>query len=596
MALVTLQNVSISYGGPLLLNAVALQLEPGERSALVGRNGEGKSTLLRLIEGTEQPDKGSISIQAGTRVGVLPQSVPRDLPGSVFDIVHGRVDDHLHEWQVAPRARTTITRLGLDPAALFSALSGGQQRRTLLARALVHQPEVLLLDEPTNHLDLPAIEWLESFLLRYPGALLFVTHDRAFLRRLATRIVELDRGRLSSWAYDYDRYQELRQAQREIEEKQNALFDKKLAQEETWIRKGVKARRTRNEGRVRALQELRLQRRQRREETGKAVMQIQSAEVSGRKVICAEGVTFGWDAAPLVADFSATIFRGDKIGLMGPNGCGKTTLLKLLLGQLAPQAGTVTHGTKLEIAYFDQQRETLNDELTVAENVAGSNAYVMVAGRSRHIIGYLEDFLFPAERARTKVRVLSGGERNRLLLARLFTQPSNLLVLDEPTNDLDAETLELLEDLLVEYTGTILLVSHDREFVNNVASDTLVFEGDGRVTDYVGGYDDWLRQRPAPETDVAAAVQNAVAPAAPASPRRSNFKLRQELAALPGRIEQLDAELAAVHQQMTAPDFFKVPPDELRRLSERAAQIPRELEAAYALWQELEQLHATAKG
>jgi len=595
MALISLQNVSISYGGPLLLNAVSLQLDAGERSALVGRNGEGKSTLLRLIEGAEQPDNGSITIQAGLRVGVLPQSVPCDLPGSVFDIVHGRVDDHLHEWEVAQRARTIITRLGLEPAALFNALSGGQKRRTLLARALVHAPDVLLLDEPTNHLDLPAIEWLESFLLRYPGALLFVTHDRAFLRRLATRIVELDRGHLTSWAYGYDRYLELRQAQREIEEKQNALFDKKLAQEETWIRKGVKARRTRNEGRVQALLELRRQRRQRRDETGKAVMQIQTAELSGRKVITAEEVAFGWGGAPLVAGFNTTIFRGDKIGLMGPNGCGKTTLLKLLLGQLAPHAGTVTHGTKLEIAYFDQQRETLNDELTVAENIAGTNAYVMVAGRLRHILGYLEDFLFPPERARTKVRVLSGGERNRLLLARLFTKPSNLLVLDEPTNDLDAETLELLEDLLVEYAGTILLVSHDREFVNNVVSDTLVFEGDGRVTDYVGGYDDWLRQRPAPEVAMAAAPQDAAALPVAAPPRMSRFKVRLELAALPGRIEQLDAELAAVHQQMTAPDFFKAAPDEIRRLSERAAQIPHELEAAYALWQELEQSHTTGK-
>ena len=315
----------------------------------------------------------------------------------------------------------------------------------------------------------------------------------------------------------------------------------------------------------------------------------------GLAVITAEDVTFGWGDAPLAAGFNTTIFRGDKIGLMGPNGCGKTTLLKLLLGQLAPHAGTVTHGTKLEIAYFDQQRETLNDELTVAENIAGTNAYVMVAGRLRHILGYLEDFLFPPERARTKVRVLSGGERNRLLLARLFTKPSNLLVLDEPTNDLDAETLELLEDLLVEYSGTILLVSHDREFVNNVVSDTLVFEGDGRVTDYVGGYDDWLRQRPAPEAAMAVTPHDTAALPVAATPRMSRFKARQELAALPGRIEQLDAELAAVHQQMTAPDFFKAAPDELRRLSERAAQIPRELEAAYALWQELEQSHTAGK-
>ena len=595
VALVSLQNVSIAYGGPLLLDSVSLQIEPGERVALVGRNGEGKSTLLRLVEGAERPDKGIIAMQNGVRVGALPQSVPREMPGTVFDIVHGAADDCLHDWEIAQRARKAITRLDLDPTALFTALSGGQKRRTLLARALIHEPDLLLLDEPTNHLDLPAIEWLEGYLGRYQGAILFVTHDRAFLRHLAIRILELDRGRLTSWAYGYDRYLQLRQEQREIEEKQSAGFDKKLAQEETWVRKGIKARRTRNEGRVRALMELRAQRRARRDESGKAVMQIPSAEQSGRKVITAEGITYTWDAAPLVSEFSTTIMRGDKIGLIGPNGCGKTTLLKLLLGQLALQAGTVVHGTKLEIAYFDQQRETLDDELTIAENVAGENAYVMVDGRRRHVIGYLEDFLFTPERSRTKVRVLSGGERNRLLLARLFTRPSNLLVLDEPTNDLDAETLELLEDLLVEYPGTVLVVSHDREFLNNVVSDTLVFEGDGRVTDYVGGYDDWLRQRPAPTT-AEPTVASTQASDEPAQPRKLSFKQKQELAALPGRIERLDAELAEMHEQMSKPDYFKSSPDELRRLIERAAHIPIELEAAYALWQKLEQIQGLSRG
>jgi ATP-binding cassette subfamily F protein uup len=587
MALLGLQNVSISYGGPKLLDAVSLQIERGERIALVGRNGEGKSTLLRLLEGIEKPDGGGITIQNGVRVGALPQSVPRELPGTVFDIVHGEADGVMHEWEVSQRAQKTITRLGLDPEATFTSLSGGQKRRALLARALIHEPEVLLLDEPTNHLDLASIEWLESFLLRYPGALLFVTHDRAFLRRLATRIVELDRGQLTSWAHGYDRYLALRQELREAEEKQNALFDKKLAQEETWIRQGVKARRTRNEGRVRALMELRRIRGQRRLETGKAVMQIQSAEQSGRKVITAENVSFAWDGAPVVADFSTIIFRGDKIGLMGPNGCGKTTLLKLLLGQLAPQSGKVEQGTKLEIAYFDQHREALKEDMTVAENVAGENDHVMIEGRRRHVISYLEDFLFPPERSRSKVRVLSGGERNRLLLARLFTRPSNLLVLDEPTNDLDAETLELLEDLLVEYPGTVLLVSHDREFLNNVVSGTLVFEGDGQVTDFVGGYDDWLRQRAAPPPVEPA---RAAPPAPPKRPRKLSFKQRHELEALPGRIEALETELEALHQQLADPTFFKKPAAEVRVATERAEQIPHELEKAFALWQELEQI------
>jgi ABC transport system ATP-binding/permease protein len=593
MALVGLQEVSISFGGPRLLDGVTLQIERGERIALVGRNGEGKSTLLRILAGEEKPDHGNVAVQTGVRVGALPQSVPRELPGSVQAIVHGEADGHEPEWELAERAERAVARLGLDPEASFNSLSGGQKRRALLARALVHQPDVLLLDEPTNHLDLESIDWLEQFLLRYPGALLFVTHDRAFLRRLATRIVELDRGRLTSWAHGYDRYLQLRQELREAEEKQNALFDKKLAQEETWIRQGVKARRTRNEGRVRALMELRRLRSLRRLEPGQVTMQIQSADLSGRKAIAVEGLGYAWSGAPVVANFSTTIMRGDKIGIIGPNGCGKTTLLKLLLGQLAPQAGRVEHGTNLEIAYFDQHREVLYEDRSVAENVAGENDYVLIDGRRRHVIGYLEDFLFPPERSRARVRVLSGGERNRLLLARLFTRPSNLLVLDEPTNDLDAETLELLEDLLVEYPGTVLLVSHDREFLNDVVSETLVFEGEGRVTEYVGGYDDWVRQRPAPPP-----VERAAAPEPPPAPKRArkiSFKQRKELEEMPGRIVALETELAELQQQMSAPEFFKSPPEEVRRVADRAAQIPPELEAAFALWQELDQIQADAK-
>ena len=594
MALLGLNDVTMSYGGPALLDAVSLQIERGERIALVGRNGEGKSTLLRLLAGSEKPDRGVITIQNGVRVGTLPQSVPRELPGTVLEIAEDGGGD---DWEIADRAYQAVVRLGLDPDALFNSLSGGQKRRALLARALARQPEVLLLDEPTNHLDLDSIDWLEHFLLRYPGALLFVTHDRAFLRRLATRIVELDRGRLTSWAHGYDRYLALRQELREAEEKQNALFDKKLAQEETWIRQGVKARRTRNEGRVRALMELRRQRSLRRSELGSATMAIQSAELSGRKVITATDLAYAWDGVPAVAGFSATILRGDKIGMIGPNGCGKTTLLKLLLGQLAPQSGKVEHGTNLEIAYFDQHREVLKDDLSVAENVAGENDFVVIDGRRRHVISYLEDFLFPPDRSRAKVRVLSGGERNRLLLARLFTKPSNLLVLDEPTNDLDADTLELLEDLLVEYTGTVLLVSHDRDFLNEVVSSTFVFEGGGRVTEYVGGYDDWVRQRPA-----AAAGDEEEAPAPPPPPpaakpaRKLSFKQKHELEQLPARIEQLEQELEALHQKLADPAFFKSAGDEVRRASERAEKIPPELETAYARWQELEQIRAEEAG
>ena len=584
----------MSYGGPALLDAVSLQIERGERIALVGRNGEGKSTLLRLLAGAEKPDRGVITIQNGVRVGALPQSVPRELPGTVLEIAEDGGGD---DWEIADRAYQAVVRLGLDPDARFNDLSGGQKRRALLARALARQPEVLLLDEPTNHLDLDSIDWLEHFLLRYPGALLFVTHDRAFLRRLATRIVELDRGRLTSWAHGYDRYLTLRQELREAEEKQNALFDKKLAQEETWIRQGVKARRTRNEGRVRALMELRRQRSLRRNELGSATMAIQSAELSGRKVITATDLTYAWDGTPTVAGFSATILRGDKIGVIGPNGCGKTTLLKLLLGQLAPQSGKVEHGTNLEIAYFDQHREVLKDDLSVAENVAGENDFVVIDGRRRHVISYLEDFLFPPDRSRAKVRVLSGGERNRLLLARLFTRPANLLVLDEPTNDLDADTLELLEDLLVEFTGTVLLVSHDRDFLNEVVSSTFVFEGGGRVTEYVGGYDDWVRQRPAPATEEDdQAPPPAPPPVAKKPARKLTFKQKHELEQLPARIEQLEQELAVLHGKLADPGFFKTGGDDVRRATERAELIPPELETAYARWQELEQIRAEEAG
>ncbi len=587
MPLLSAQNLCIQYGGPLLLDNASLFIESGERIALVGRNGEGKSTLMRILCGTEKPDSGSVNLQSGVRVGFLPQSVPRDMPGTVHDVVLAGVEADADEWQAAQRAETVIARMGLDAAAAFGALSGGQKRRALLARALVQQPDILLLDEPTNHLDIDSIQWMESFLLRYRGALLFVTHDRAFLRRLATRIVELDRGRLKSWAHPYPRYLELRQQELEAEEKRNALFDKKLAQEETWIRQGVKARRTRSIGRVHALEKLRLERSKRREHVGSVTLQVQQSGQSGRKVITALDVSYAWGEHPVVDRLTTQLMRGDKVGIIGPNGCGKTTLIRLLLRQLEPQSGTVEHGTNLEIAYFDQHREAIDDNRTVAQNVCGENDYVIFNGKKRHVISYLEDFLFPPERSRSAAKVLSGGERNRLLLARLFTRPFNVLVMDEPTNDLDADTLELLEDLLVEHEGTLLLVSHDREFINNVVTSTLVFEGDGRVSEYAGGYDDWLRQRPA--VAAAPAPASEPAPAAPKkpAPKLSN-KLLRELELLPGRIEAMEKELKDLEQILADPAFFKKPVAEVRQATDRHELLQGEIEAAMARWAELE--------
>jgi ATP-binding cassette subfamily F protein uup len=590
MALFTLQNISMAFGGPLLLDGASLQLERNERVCLLGRNGEGKSTLLRIIGGEAAPMSGEISRQKELKVGMLMQQVASGVPGTVAELVDQGLGKEGEEWERQQWIKKAISQVGLEPELVFDELSGGQKRRALLARALVREPDLLVLDEPTNHLDIASIQWLENFLLRWPGTVLFVTHDRVFLRKLATRIVELDRGQLTSWACTYDQYVERKQALLEAQEQQWAAFDKKLAQEETWLRKGVKARRTRNEGRVRALQELRAERQARRELTGTVNMQAQLAARSGRKVITATDLNYTWGDEPLVCDFSTTIMRGDKIGLMGPNGCGKTTLLHLLLGRLAPQGGTVEHGTKLEIAYFDQHRAQLNEALTVAQNVVGDNDTVMINGQRRHIISYLEDFLFPPERTRTPVKALSGGERNRLLLARLFSRPANVLVLDEPTNDLDMETLDLLEDLLVEFDGTLLLVSHDRAFLNEVVTSTLVFEDEGRITEYVGGYDDWLRQRPLP----AAPAPKEIAPqrekaTAQPRPRKLTFKEQKELDALPALITKLERELEELHRQMSGPEYYRRAPDMLKADHERSEQIPGELEKAYDRWAELEE-------
>ena len=591
MALIGLENIRMAFGGPLLLDGVTLQIEKGERVCLLGRNGEGKSTLLRVLAGELEPPTGIISRQKNLRVGYMPQQVPKDAPGTVADIVADGLGKIKEEWERHRLIQKAISQMGLDPNAVFDGLSGGQKRRTLLARALVNDPDLLVLDEPTNHLDIDSIQWLESFLLRWSGTLLFVTHDRVFLRKLSTRIVELDRGRLSNWDCPYDKYLERKQSLLEAEAQQNAVFDKKLAQEETWLRKGVKARRTRNEGRVRDLMRLRAERSARREVSGPVNMQLQTAERSGMKVITAKKLSYQWGHEPIVSGFSTQIMRGDKIGLMGPNGCGKTTLLNLLLGRLEPQEGTVEHGTKLEVAYFDQHRAQLDEDQTVAHNIADGNDSVFINGRSRHVISYLEDFLFPPERSRTPVRALSGGERNRLLLAKLFAKPSNVLMLDEPTNDLDVETLDLLEDLLVEYTGTLLLVSHDREFINEVVTSTLVFEGKGRVVEYVGGYDDWLRQRPPPEEPPRRKKEaGGETPKPPeARPRKLSFKERKELESLPGRIESLEKELDELHRVMSDSAYYRSSPETISANAERAKRIPEELEQAYARWAELEE-------
>jgi len=529
MALVGLQEVKVSFGGPLLLEGVDLSIDKGERVCLVGRNGTGKSTIMKLITGEVKPDNGKIVFQQGVRITLLTQEVPHNVQGSVFDVVSSafgeqgkllaeyhhvsaklahdhsdklmaELEDVQHKfeaaggWQMQQRVDTILSRLQLPEDAEFSELSGGLKRRVLLAKALAGEPDLLLLDEPTNHLDIDAIAWLEEFLRTFGGTLLFVTHDRMLLQKVATRIVDLDRGRLTSWPGNYQTYLELKQAALEAESVENAKFDKKLAAEEVWIRQGVKARRTRNEGRVRALQALRRTRSERREVESTARMQMQEAERTGKLVIEAQNVSFGYTNRPVVRNLSTTIIRGDKVGIIGPNGSGKTTLLKLLLGDLKPQTGSIKLGTNLEVAYLDQHRAQLDDEKTVQDNVAFGSDRVTINGIRKHVIGYLQDFLFSPARARSPVKVLSGGERNRLLLAKLFTKPSNVLVLDEPTNDLDIETLDLLEELLMEYAGTVLLVSHDRAFINDVVTSTLALEGEGRVNEYVGGYDDWLRQ------------------------------------------------------------------------------------------------------
>ncbi|MSU65854.1 MAG: ATP-binding cassette domain-containing protein [Opitutus sp.] len=597
MAIVSLLDVSLSFGGAPLLNRVNLQIDRGERVCLVGRNGAGKSTLMKVITGEMAPDQGQVFRQQGAVFATLRQEVPVGMTGTVQTVVEGEggsYDQH-NDWERHDRVERLLEQMGLPATHEFAALSAGQKRRVLLARGLVEEPQLLLLDEPTNHLDLESIQWLEEFLLEWGGALLFVTHDRAFLRKLSSRIVEIDRGKLVGWACDYDTFLVRKEAVLEAEEVERALFDKKLAQEEVWIRRGVKAQRSRANNRIHALEKMRAERAARRDRAGKATMTAQEADRSGFKVIACEGANFSYGDRPIVRDLTTRIERGDKIGIVGPNGAGKTTLLRLLLGQLAPQTGKIEQGTRLEIVYFDQLRAQLDDTMRVQDAVADGNPTVTINGRNRHVISYLEDFLFEPERARTPIKALSGGERNRLLLARLFTKPANVLVLDEPTNDLDAETLELLEDLLVEFGGTVLLVSHDRAFLNEVCTSLLVFEGDGKISDYIGGYDDWRAAAAAAAAKAAGgqprkpeAKEIGLSPAAVAKKtRKLTNKERAELESLPKKIEALETEQANLTAKLADPLFFKKPAVEVTRATARLHEIEALFVAAYARWAEL---------
>jgi ATP-binding cassette subfamily F protein uup len=647
MPVVTLDHVSMAYGHLPLLADASLQVEPRERVCVIGRNGTGKSTLLQIISGDLPPEGGSVWRQPGLRIGRLAQDVPLSDPRPVFDIVSeglgdlgdlvaayhhaavqvaegmaggaletlGRLQHELEErdgWRLEQRVETVLARLGLPADASVQTLSGGWRRRVLLSRALVGQPDLLLLDEPTNHLDIETMTWLETLLVDYPGAVVFVTHDRVFLQRVATRIVELDRGLLTSWPGDYETFVTKKEEWLANEAARNEKFDKRLAEEEAWLRQGIKARRTRNEGRVRALVAMRAERADRRTRIGAVRLQVDIAERSGQVVFDADHVTKGFGGAPVVRDVSVRVMRGDRIGLIGPNGSGKTTLLRLLMGDLAPDAGEVRRGAGVQIVHYDQQREQLDPDRTVFDTIGDGNDMVIVNGQSQHVLGYLKQFLFPPERASSPVRALSGGERNRLLLARLFTRPANVLVLDEPTNDLDIETLELLEALLIDWPGTLLLVSHDRAFIDNVVTSTVVFEGGGQVQEYVGGYEDWMRQRPEPQPGLAVpagggGVLSASAKAAadrrnvkrgalldPAVPHASGaakkltYREQQELKDLPARIEALEVEQQVLNAKVEAANFYKESGVAIKEALARVVSLQEQLLQAYARWDELE--------
>ncbi len=633
MTVLTLSQVSLAYGHKPLLDHVDFQIASGERVCLIGRNGTGKSTLFRVISGVAEADDGEIWRKDTLRISHLEQDVPEDGHDTLYDVVAGGLGqvgevlaeyhrcaigtpgtrDHdgtlmrlaalqqhieaLDGWNIEQRVATALTRLALPADRPIAACSGGVRRRALLARALVSEPDLLLLDEPTNHMDIEAIGWLEEYLLGFRGALMFITHDRTLARHLSTRIIELDRGRLTSFPGDYDTWLRRKDEMLEAEAKAHAEFDRKLAEHEAWIRQGIKARRTRNEGRVRKLLAMRTEHAERRERAGTVSFSVDSGDSPGRRVVDLRHVSFHFDSQCVIRDLSTTIMRGDRIGIIGPNGCGKSTLLKLILGELQPDSGEVVHGSRLQIAYFDQHRELLDPGKTVRENISGGSDYVSVRGSSRHVIGYLKDFLFPPDRVDSPVRILSGGERNRLLLARLFTKPANMMVLDEPTNDLDVDTLELLEDLLADYDGTLLLVSHDRAFLDNVVTATLAFEGNGRVGEYVGGYEDWIRQRPSAPPPMLPATgaqtvhdtpKSAPARAKPARERKLGFREREELAALPARIELLEGEQQEIEAAIAGRDFYQQDKDAITSTLMRLEQVKEELEHAYARWEALD--------
>jgi len=627
--LLTLRNMTLGFSGPLLLDGVDLTIRKGERVTLIGRNGEGKSTLLKVIVGLIKADSGERQVVQNAVIAYMPQDIPGDLHGTVFEIVsqglEGLADvileyhkatllvmedpgeknlDYLARaqqaledadgWQLEQQVETTLSRLSLDneQETQFSALSGGLKRRVLLARELVKKPQLLLLDEPTNHLDIKSIQWLEQFLKSWNGSLLFITHDRAFMQNLATRILELDRGNLTDWPGDYHNYLRRREERAHAEAKENERFDKRLSQEEVWIRQGVKARRTRNEGRVRQLEAMREKFRQRRSVQGKARINVQQAERSGKLVAEVDNVSYSWGGEPVIRDFSTTIMRGDKIGIIGPNGCGKSTLLNLLLGKLEPQSGSIKTGTGLEVAYFDQLRASLDLDKTVQENVGEGSDRVEVNGSSRHIISYLQDFLFAPDRVRQPLNSLSGGERNRVLLAKLFTRPANLLVLDEPTNDLDVETLELLEELLINFEGTVLLVSHDRAFLDNVVTSTYVFTGDGYIGEAVGGYQDWLREQRA-ATGAKVTEKVASKPVVKEKKRNADtklsYKIQRELEKLPKEIEILENKIENIHEQLSKPETYTDRQGEVAVIQQELARSQAQLETLYSRWEELEQ-------
>ena len=595
MALLHLRNIQLENGDNRLFDGIDLQIEAGERLCLVGRNGAGKSTLMKLLTHEVQADDGELVHSPDLKIARLQQDVPHGSQARVFDIVaEGLTSLHPEDaWQVQWKVETVLSRLALDAETPFDSLSGGWKRRALLARALVSEPDLLLLDEPTNHLDIPAIEWLEEFLLGFKGTLLFVSHDRTFVQKLATRIIELDRGKLSSWQGTFQQYQERKQAALDAEAQQAALFDKRLADEEVWIRQGVKARRTRNEGRVRRLEAMREEFKQRRNLQGKVKAEIGQADASGKVVIEAKQLHYAWQTQQLIQDFSTTILRGDKIGIIGANGVGKTTLIKLLLGQLTPNNGTVTLGTRLQVAYFDQHRAQFDNEKNLRDNLAPNMDFLEINGQKKHVISYLQDFLFTPLQIQKPVKVLSGGERNRLLLARLFAQPSNLLVLDEPTNDLDAETLELLEELLIDYPGTLLLISHDRSFLNSVVTRSIVFENDS-IGEYAGGYDDWLIQRPASVTPKAnpkaEKPQDPVKPTAKA--KKLSYKEQRELEQLPTHLERLEQAMTQLQALMGTAEFYQQGSAAITAKQAELQALESELEQAFARWEYLEQLQA----